>query len=543
MEDSKKVTVTQSAYGTTANGEKVDRFTLKNTNGMQVDIITYGGRITALSVPDKAGKFENVTLGFDRLDLYEGENPFFGALVGRYGNRIAKAKFNLEGTTYELAANNGPNSLHGGIKGFDKVVWKVIDTSQGQVAQLKIGYLSKDMEEGFPGNLQTVVTYTLTADNILKVDYEATTDKTTIVNLTQHAYFNLSGDLSKDITDHVLEINADRLVPVDDNLIPTGELAPVSGTPFDFTSPKPIGQDIGADNEQIKKGGGYDHCWVLNDQGQGLRQAAILWHPASGRVLEVATSEPGMQLYTGNFLDGSLPIPGGGTYQKRSGLCLETQHYPDTPNQPSFPSVTLRPGSEHVVGLAGAGASDKLPMLIYEIHAWIVLILGWVFLPFYARSGVFTMPEFLEKRFDARSRWVLSVFSIVAYVLTKISVTIYAGGVVVSALMGIDFWTGAIATVVLTGLYTVLGGVIALTLKMRGELHWDSPDEAFPVLMSNLLPSGLRGLVAAGLLAALMSSLASVFNSCSTLFTVDIYKKLRPGTPEKKLVRTGQIAT
>ncbi len=348
MEESTMVTVTQSAYGTTTNGEKVERFTLKNTNGMQVDIITYGGRITNISVPDKTGNFENVTLGFDRLELYEQNNPFFGALVGRYGNRIANAQFDLEGTTYELAANNGPNSLHGGIKGFDKVVWKVIETSQGdEEARLKIGYLSKDMEEGFPGNLQTAVTYTLTADNTLKVDYEATTDKPTIVNLTQHAYFNLSGNFSEDITDHVLEINADQLVPVDDNLIPTGELTPVSGTPFDFTSPKPVGQDIDADHEQIKKGGGYDHNWVLNDQGQGLRKAAVLEHPASGRVMEVATTEPGVQFYTGNFLGGNLPIPGGGTYQKRSGLCLETQHYPDSPNQPSFPSVTLQPGETY----------------------------------------------------------------------------------------------------------------------------------------------------------------------------------------------------
>jgi aldose 1-epimerase len=347
MESNTLVTITQSDYDTTANGEKVDRFTLKNTNGMQVDIITYGGRITAISVPDKTGKFENVTLGFDTLELYEGNNPFFGALVGRYGNRIAKATFDLEGTTYHLAANNGPNSLHGGIKGFDKVVWSVVGTTQGEEASLKIGYLSKDMEEGFPGNLQTVVTYTLTTDNTLTVDYEATTDKTTIVNLTQHAYFNLSGDFTREITDHVLQMDADQLVPVDDQLIPTGELTPVSGTPFDFRTPKRVGQDINADHEQIKKGGGYDHCWVLNNQDKGLRQVAVLEHPASGRVMEVATTEPGIQFYTGNFLDGSLPIPGGGTYQKRSGLCLETQHYPDSPNQPSFPSVTLQPGETY----------------------------------------------------------------------------------------------------------------------------------------------------------------------------------------------------
>jgi aldose 1-epimerase len=347
MENTKNITVSKHKYGTSIDGKEVDRYTLKNGNGMQVDIITYGGRITAISVPDKTGKFENVTLGFDRLELYEENNPYFGALVGRYGNRIAGAQFTLNGTTFNLEANNGPNSLHGGIKGFDKVVWQVTQISEGETGSLELNYVSKDMEEGFPGNLNVFVTYTLSNDNTIKVEYKATTDKTTIVNLTQHAYFNLSGDFSTDITNHMLQINGDQMVPIDENLIPTGELTDVAGTPFDFRSFKRIGRDIDADHDQIKKGGGYDHCWVLNEQDEGLRQVAVLQDPDSGRIMKVATTEPGIQFYTGNFLDGTLPKPSGGTYQKRSGLCLETQHYPDSPNQPNFPSVVLKPGETY----------------------------------------------------------------------------------------------------------------------------------------------------------------------------------------------------
>ncbi|WP_282056435.1 aldose epimerase family protein [Maribacter luteus] len=342
-----KASLQKHSFGITSEGISVDVYTLKNNNGMEVDIITYGGRIIRLSVPDKNGKISNVVLGFDSLKQYEKENPFFGALVGRYGNRIANAKFSLNGNEYQLAANNGPNNLHGGIKGFDKVVWKVEETSEGEDVSLKLSYLSKDMDEGFPGNLLTNVTYTLTKDNTLKVAYEATTDRPTIVNLTQHSYFNLSGDFSKNILDHEITLNADKLVPVDSNLIPTGELMDVAGTPFDFRSPKLVGKDIEADHDQINKGGGYDHNWVLNGLDKGLRTVAKVYEAVSGRVMEVATTEPGVQLYTGNFLDGTLPIPKGGTYGKRSGLCLETQHYPDSPNQLNFPSVVLNPGEKY----------------------------------------------------------------------------------------------------------------------------------------------------------------------------------------------------
>jgi aldose 1-epimerase len=347
MERELKITIEKSNYGATTDSVQVDLFTMRNSHGMEVDIITYGGRITKLSVPDKNGNFSNVVLGFDNLGQYEKDNPYFGALVGRYGNRIANAKFSLNGTEYRLAVNNGPNNLHGGIKGFDKVVWNVEEVKEGKTASLKLSYLSKDMEEGFPGNLITHVTYTLTDNNTLQVQYEATTDKPTIVNLTQHTYFNLTGDFSKTILEHELTMNANQLVPVDDKLIPTGNLIDVAGTPFDFRSAKVIGKEIDTDNDQIKKGGGYDHCWVLNDQNSDLRKVATLHDPVTGRIMEVATTEPGVQLYTGNFLDGTLPMPGGGTYAKRSGLCLETQHYPDTPNQPNFPTVSLNPEEKY----------------------------------------------------------------------------------------------------------------------------------------------------------------------------------------------------
>tara|TARA_R110002167_G_scaffold15848_10_gene62884 strand:+ start:854 stop:2032 length:1179 start_codon:yes stop_codon:yes gene_type:complete len=342
------VTIIKSDYGTTTDGTKVERYALKNENGMAVDIITYGGRITTLSVPDKNGHLDNVVLGFDALDLYEQNNPFFGALVGRYGNRIAKAKFSIDGTEYNLAANDGPNSLHGGIKGFDKMVWKAKAETTDNAAMLHLTYLSKDMEEGFPGNLQTEVTYTLKNDNSLEVTYEATTDKPTVLNLTQHSYFNLSGDFSKSILDHEMTLNANAFLPVDATLIPTGKLMEVKGTPFDFTTAKTIGKEIEANDDQLIKGKGYDHCWVLNDQNKGLRLAASAYHRESGRMLQVFTDEPGVQFYTGNFLDGSLPTRKGGTYGHRSGFCLETQHYPDSPNQTDFPSVRLNPGERYV---------------------------------------------------------------------------------------------------------------------------------------------------------------------------------------------------
>jgi aldose 1-epimerase len=338
--------ITQSSYGTTKGGQPVEKYTLKNAAGMTMEVITYGGIITALTAPDRDGNFENVVLGYDSLAQYERENPFFGAIIGRYGNRIAGGKFTLDGTEYALETNDGPNHLHGGVKGFDKVVWTATEMPSDTDPALKLTYLSPDGAGGYPGNLNTTVVYTLKADNILAVSYEATTDKPTIVNLTQHSYFNLSGDLSTTILDHVLMIDAEQYLPVDGTLIPTGDLAAVAETPFDFTEPKPIGRDIEASNEQLTKGKGFDHCWVLDDPG-GSDPVATLHHPATGRFMEVYTQEPAIQFYSGNFLDGTLPVPGGGTYAFRSGLCLETQHYPDAPNKKAFPSVVLRPGETY----------------------------------------------------------------------------------------------------------------------------------------------------------------------------------------------------
>lgn len=341
-----KVTIEKSGFGSTPDGEKVDLYSLKNDAGMQVDIITYGGIITSLKVPNKEGVSEDIVLGYNSLDQYIESSPYFGAIIGRYGNRIAKGRFSIDGAKYTLATNNGPNHLHGGLKGFDKVIWKASEEKGDLAASLKLSYLSKDMEEGYPGNLKVSVTYTLTDDHNLDILYEATTDKTTVVNLTQHSYFNLSGDFSKTILDHKLTLDADSFLPVDQTLIPTGKLAEVGGTPFDFRKPKTIGRDIDTANEQLKNGLGYDHCWVLNDQNTGVRLAATAYHPESGRVLDVFTDEPAIQFYTGNFLDGTLPKKGGGTYAQRSGFCLETQHYPDSPNQEKFPSVILNPGEK-----------------------------------------------------------------------------------------------------------------------------------------------------------------------------------------------------
>ncbi|OXB02802.1 aldose epimerase family protein [Flavobacterium pectinovorum] len=341
------VTIEKSSYGTTAKGEKVDSYKLKNQNGMEVDIITFGGRITDLKVPNKEGVSENVVIGFDNLAQYEKANPFFGALIGRYGNRIAKGKFTLDEKEYQLAINNAPNALHGGPQGYFNVVWKADEVKSGDAATLKLSYLSKDMEEGYPGNLKVFVTYTLTNDNQLEVLYEATTDKKTVVNLTQHSYFNLSGDFTKTILDHELTLNADKLVPVDATLIPTGKLDDVANTPFDFRKPKLIGKDINAKNEQLERGKGYDHCWVLNNPEKGKTIIVKVYHAASGRILEMTTDEPGIQFYSGNFLDGTLPIPNGGTFAHRTGLCLETEHYPDSPNQKNFPTTVLNPGENY----------------------------------------------------------------------------------------------------------------------------------------------------------------------------------------------------
>jgi len=334
--------IEKETFGEMPNGKIVEQFTFQNSNGMEVKVITYGGRITSLKVPAKNKKLENIVLGFDNLEQYLEENPYFGALIGRFGNRIANGKFSLNGEDFSLYTNDGANHLHGGKTGFDQVVWEgeIIDESS-----LKLTYISEDMEEGYPGTLKTTVVYTLTEDNAFEVDYKATTDKTTIINLTQHAYFNLSGNFNNSITDHLVQIDADQFLPVDETLIPTGEFDNVTDTPFDFRQFKVVQKDIENEHEQLVRGKGYDHCWVLNDQGQHLAYAASAYHQASGRLLEVFTNEPGIQFYSGNFLDGSLPQAGGeGNYAYRSGFCLETQHFPDAPNQEQFPSVVLEPG-------------------------------------------------------------------------------------------------------------------------------------------------------------------------------------------------------
>lgn len=345
----KKLTISKSEFGKTKDGSTVEQYTLKNANGVEVNIITYGGRITSLKVPNKDGKLENVVLGHDTMDGYlRDENPFFGALIGRFGNRIAKGKFTLNGNEYTLATNDGCNHLHGGVNGFDRVIWTAESMEGTENSSLKLTYLSKDVEEGYPGNLNVTVVYTLTKDATLEVSYKATTDKATVVNLTQHAYFNLTGDFSKTILDHDVAIAADTYLPVDETLIPTGEIRNVQNTPFDFTLAKQIAKEINADNEQLKRGQGYDHCWVLNGDKGTLSFAASAYDETSGRFMEIYSEEPAIQFYTGNFLDGTLPMPNGGTYAHRTGFCLETQHYPDSPNQKKFPSTVLEPGETYI---------------------------------------------------------------------------------------------------------------------------------------------------------------------------------------------------
>lgn len=331
-------------FGKTAEGQQIDMYKLSNKNGIEVSIITYGGIVTSLKVPDRNGKIEDVVLGFDTLDSYLPRIPYFGALIGRYGNRIAKGKFSLNGVEYTLAKNNGENSLHGGIKGFDKAVWTARDASTADAAALELTYVSKDMEEGYPGSLSCTVVYSLNDKNEIKIDYSATTDKDTVVNLTNHSYFNLAGQGEGDILSHELTLHAAKFTPVDAGLIPTGELRSVAGTPFDFEKPMVIGSRINQDDEQLKLGKGYDHNFVVDGQAGTLRPAARVYEPKSGRVLEVETVEPGIQFYTGNFLDGSNRGKGGKVYQQRYGFCLETQHYPDSPNHPDFPSTVLKPG-------------------------------------------------------------------------------------------------------------------------------------------------------------------------------------------------------
>ena len=334
-----KTGITKAPFGE-ADGKEVFLYTLRNANGTEVKITNYGGIVTSWVAPDKDGKSSSIVLGFDSLSGYLAKPPYFGALIGRYGNRIAKGKFTLDSVEYTLATNNDKNHLHGGNKGFDKVVWDAATTNDS-TASLMLSYTSKDGEEGYPGNLKVDVTYTLTDDDELKIEYNAVTDKPTVVNLTNHSYFNLTGDVSNSILDHTLMIAADHYTPVDSGLIPTGEIRPVKGTPFDFTSPFKIGARI----DSVP--GGYDHNFVLNKKDSSLKLIATLSDDKTGRKLEVSTMEPGVQFYSGNFLDGSIKTSAGKPINKHGGMCLETQHFPDSPNQPSFPSTTLRPGEKY----------------------------------------------------------------------------------------------------------------------------------------------------------------------------------------------------
>ena len=335
-------------FGTTSDGTPVIVYTLRNSHGMEAKIMTYGGILISLKVPDKQGTLSDVVLGYDSLSRYETSNsPYFGALIGRYGNRIGKAKFTLQGKEYKLAANNGPNSLHGGRRGFDKVVWTVNDADSKEGKSVALTYVSKDGEEGYPGNLTVEVIYSLTDNNEVRIDYKATTDKPTVLNLTEHSYFNLAGAGTGDILSTELMLNANRFTPIDRGLIPTGELLDVKGTPMDFTTPTAIGARINDNDQQLKFGMGYDHNWVLNKNGNELSLAARATNNSTGRVMEVYTTEPGVQFYSGNFLDGTQIGKGGTKYQKRYGFCLETQHFPDSPNKPKFPTTELDPGQTY----------------------------------------------------------------------------------------------------------------------------------------------------------------------------------------------------
>jgi aldose 1-epimerase len=338
--------IKKSVFGKMPDGETVDLYTLTNRNGMQVAITNYGGTIVSIVVPDRNGKMADVALGFDSLKGYLGNEPFFGATVGRYANRIAGGTFKLDGKTYKLPLNDGKNTLHGGPQGLDKKVWKARELS-GPHPALEVAYTSKDGDEGFPGNLSVKVVFSLEDDNALRIDYTATTDKDTVINLTNHTYFNLDGQGNGNILKQEMMINADRFTPVDANLIPTGELRSVQGTPFDFRKSTVIGARIEDKDEQLKLGHGYDHNFVLNRKGPGLSLAARATDPASGRVLEVLTTQPGVQLYTGNFLDGTIHGKDGKVYSHRAAFCLETQHFPDSPNHPKFPTAELKPGETY----------------------------------------------------------------------------------------------------------------------------------------------------------------------------------------------------
>jgi len=337
--------ITQAPFGTLPDGRQVNQYTLRNDNGMVVRILDFGGIITEIHVPDRDGKLADVALGFDTLEPYLKDSPYFGALIGRYGNRIGKGRFVLDGKEYQLPVNNGENHLHGGDPGFDKVLWSATVEEGG----LALHYRSVDGEQGYPGNLDATVVYSLSDDNEIVVRFHAVTDQPTPVNLTQHSYFNLHGAAagsSGDILDHLLVLDADQFVPIDTGAIPLGALAPVTGTPFDFRQPRAIGERIEQPDKQLRHGIGYDHCWVLNRSpgNRDLQRAARVLEPVSGRVLELWTQEPGVQFYSGNFLDSSLTGKGGRQYEFRSGLCLEPEHYPDSPNQAAYPNTILRPG-------------------------------------------------------------------------------------------------------------------------------------------------------------------------------------------------------
>ncbi len=337
--------VSRSDFGVTTAGENVEQYTIRNENGLELQVITYGGIIRTLRIPDRENNFTDVVMGFEDLKSYEEKSPYFGAIIGRYGNRIAGGKFSLDGKEYTLATNNGPNHLHGGPKGFDKVIWQAQSFESDTSAGIRLTYRSANMEEGYPGALDVSVTYTLDDGDRLIFDYKATTDAPTIVNLTNHAYYNLTG-MERDVLGHKLEINADRFLAVDSVLIPEEPIV-VAGTPFDFRKPTAIGARIDEDHPQLIHGGGYDHCWILDPPGDQPAFAASLYDPESGRLMKLYTTEPGIQVYSGNFLDGSFTGKEGITYNYRDAICLETQHFPDSPNRPEFPDVILRPGETY----------------------------------------------------------------------------------------------------------------------------------------------------------------------------------------------------
>jgi len=335
----------KEAFGVTSDNVPVELYTLTNSHGMEARIMTYGGTVVSLKVPDRQGKLGDVVLGYDSLDGYLKNSPYFGSIVGRYGNRIGNGQFSLDGKQYTLPKNDGANTLHGGTRGFDKLVWTAKEVKGKDGSGLALTYLSKDGDQGFPGDLSVSVVYTITENNELKIDYSATTDKTTVVNLTHHSYFNLAGQGT--ILKHELMINAGKFTPVDGGLIPTGELRAVSGTPMDFKRSAEIGARIDQSYEQLSLGKGYDHNWVLDSRGGKLALAARVYEASSGRIMEVYTTEPGLQFYSGNFLDGSITGKSAQVYQRRSGFCLETQHFPDSPNKTAFPSTVLKPGQQY----------------------------------------------------------------------------------------------------------------------------------------------------------------------------------------------------